>query len=248
MPTSTDAGQLLLSLDPIPLLSPHARYGVAALQAAGRDCVRRRAVPFEADLARAIERVTRRQALVDPEVATDWYGRCLPGYGNPGESNGPHRNSEMSNEVRLRSVEPEDLPIFFEQQLDPDATRMADIPSRNREAFDAHWDKYIFGNPSSITRTILVGGQVAGHIGSWRQGEARLVGYWTGREYWGRGVATRGLAEFVGFLTERPLYAHVVRHNVASIRVLEKCGFSLEGEERVDEGGEEITELVFVLR
>ena len=33
----------------------------------------------------------------------------------------------------------------------------------------------------------------------------------------------------------RPLYAHVVKHNLASIRVLEKCGFTFTSEE-----GEEV--------
>ena len=41
-------------------------------------------------------------------------------------------------------------------------------------------------------------------------------------------------------MTERPLHAHVAKHNAGSIRVLEKCGFRLELEEDA--------ELVFVLR
>ncbi|HSS49828.1 MAG TPA: GNAT family N-acetyltransferase, partial [Thermoanaerobaculia bacterium] len=74
----------------------------------------------------------------------------------------------MSNEVRLRDVEPGDLPIFYEQQLDADATRMAAFPARDRAAFDAHWAK-ILGNPAMVKQTILVDGQVAGNIGSWPQ-------------------------------------------------------------------------------
>jgi hypothetical protein len=74
----------------------------------------------------------------------------------------------MSNEVRLRDVEPGDLPIFYEQQLDADATRMAAFPARDRAAFDAHWAK-ILGNPAMVKQTILVDDQVAGNIGSWPQ-------------------------------------------------------------------------------
>jgi RimJ/RimL family protein N-acetyltransferase len=154
----------------------------------------------------------------------------------------------MSNEVRLRSVEPDDLPILYEQQLDADATRMAAFPSRDRAAFDAHWATNILGNPATVTRTIVAEGQVAGYIGSWRQDGVRLVGYWIGREHWGRGIATRGLADFLHLVTERPLYAHVARHNAGSIRVLEKCGFSLEREESIEVAGEGIVELLFVLR
>ena len=154
----------------------------------------------------------------------------------------------MSDEVSLRNVEPDDLPIFYEQQLDEDATRMAAFPSRDRAAFDAHWANNILANPANITRTILVDDQVAGNIGSWPQDDARLIGYWIGKKHWGKGVATRALAEFLHVVTERPLYAHVAKHNVGSIRVLEKCGFSLEHEETVTSDGENVAELVLVLR
>jgi RimJ/RimL family protein N-acetyltransferase len=48
-------------------------------------------------------------------------------------------------------------------------------------------------------------------------------------------------------VTERPLYAHVARHNAGSIRVLEKCGFRLEREEGVEDAGQDVAELVLVL-
>ena len=57
-------------------------------------------------------------------------------------------------EVRLRNIEPNDLLIFYEQQLDADATRMAAFPSRDRAAFDAHWAK-ILGNPAMVKQAIL---------------------------------------------------------------------------------------------
>ena len=154
----------------------------------------------------------------------------------------------MSSEVRLRSIEPDDLPIFYEHQLDPDATQMAAFPSRDRAAFDAHWATNILGNPTALNRTILVDGQVAGNIGSWAQDGVRLVGYWIGKEHWGNGIATRALTAFLRILTERPLHAHVAKHNVASIRVLEKCGFQLEHEESVEFDGKDIAELVLILR
>ena len=152
----------------------------------------------------------------------------------------------MNYKVRLRNVEPNDLPIFYEQQLDPDATRMAAFPARDRASFDVHWEKNILGNPAAISRTILVDGEVAGNIGSWPQEGIRLVGYWIGKEYWGKGVATRALAAFLHLVTDRPLHAHVVKHNVGSIRVLEKCGFSVE--QSVEVAGDGVVELVLVLR
>ena len=151
----------------------------------------------------------------------------------------------MTGQVRLRGVEPSDLPVFYEHQLDADATRMAAFPARDRASFDAHWATNVLGNPAAITRTILLDGEVAGNIGSWPQDGTRFVGYWIGKEHWGKGVASRALAAFLQLVTERPVRAHVVKHNAASIRVLEKCGFRLE---REDSGDDVVVELLFVLR
>jgi RimJ/RimL family protein N-acetyltransferase len=51
-------------------------------------------------------------------------------------------------------------------------------------------------------------------------------------------------------LTVRPLYANVARSNVASIRVLEKCGFVTSGSQtEFDEAlREEVEEVLMALR
>jgi RimJ/RimL family protein N-acetyltransferase len=134
--------------------------------------------------------------------------------------------SPMIGNVLLRDVIEDDLPILFEHQLDPEATAMADFPSRGREAFMAHWAR-ILRDATLIKQTILYNGQVAGNIVSWEQSGERLVGYWLGKEFWGRGIASKALSLFLSQITTRPLYAHVVKHNIASRRVLEKCGFVL---------------------
>jgi RimJ/RimL family protein N-acetyltransferase len=126
--------------------------------------------------------------------------------------------------VTLHDVSDEHLPLFFEHQRDPEALRMAAFSSRERDAFFLHWRTRVL-RPENVTRTILVGGLVAGYIGSWNQDSRRLVGYWVGREHWGQGIASRALAEFLVLEPTRPLHAWVALHNVASIRVLEKCGF-----------------------
>ena len=133
--------------------------------------------------------------------------------------------------VRLREVAAADLPIFFAHQADPESARMAAFASRDRDAFDAHWKK-ILADEACIVRTILCDGQVAGNIGHFLLEGVPLVGYWVGKSFWGRGVATRALADFLPLVRARPLYAHVAKHNRGSIRVLEKCGFTVAGEER----------------
>ncbi|MBE0683746.1 MAG: GNAT family N-acetyltransferase [Anaerolineales bacterium] len=132
--------------------------------------------------------------------------------------------------MTLRDVIQEDLPVFFEHQLDPVATEMAAFPSRDREAFMAHWAK-IMKNAEVIIKTILFDGQVAGNIVSFEMDGRREVGYWVGREFWGKGIASESLRQFLGGEKRRPLFAHVARNNVASKKVLEKCGFEVIGME-----------------
>jgi len=151
------------------------------------------------------------------------------------------------NTVILRDVTEADLPIFYDQQLDPEATQMAAFPSRDRDAFMAHWKK-IMSNENVTLKTILFEGQVAGNVVSWEQSGEREVGYWIGKEYWGKGIGTKALAEFLGYVKTRPLYAHVAKHNVASLRVLQKCWFVISGEDKFsDESGKEIEEFLLKL-
>ena len=149
--------------------------------------------------------------------------------------------------VWLRDVLDSDRPIFFEHQRDPEANRMAAFPARDHEAFAAHWDK-IRGDSSNILKTIVFEGKVAGNIGSWVAGDKRLVGYWVGRDLWGQGIATTALKEFVGQVKTRPLHGFVVKHNTASIRVLEKCGFAVLDRPEAGAGDDGIEELLFELR
>ena len=136
-------------------------------------------------------------------------------------------------DVSLRAVTQQDLDIFFEHQLDPDATAMAGFPARDYDAHIAHWRK-ILADESNITRTIIANGEVAGNIGSWIGDGERDIGYWIGKRFWGQGVATAAVKQFVELVQERPLYAWVVRHNLGSIRVLEKAGFDYDREEDDD--------------
>jgi len=140
-----------------------------------------------------------------------------------------HVNGGPGTSVSLRGVVEADLEVFFQQQLEPEATAMAAFPARGRDAHFAHWNK-ILGDATIITRTITSGDGVAGNIVSWVQDGHREIGYWMGKGYWGKGIATAALQQFVNIIGERPLGAWVARHNAASIHVLEKSGFAPEGE------------------
>jgi RimJ/RimL family protein N-acetyltransferase len=108
---------------------------------------------------------------------------------------------------------------------------MAAFPAREWGPFVAHAAR-IHVDETVTNRTIVVDGQVAGSIVCWlEESGERDVGYWLGREFWGRGVATWALATFLELVPDRPLHARVAKHNAGSLRVLEKCGFSIVGED-----------------
>jgi ribosomal-protein-alanine N-acetyltransferase len=88
-----------------------------------------------------------------------------------------------------------------------------------------------------IARVIEYQGVFVGNIGirpesGWREhlGE---IGYWLGEDYWGKGIATAALSQMTeyGFNSRnfRKLYATALAPNIASMRVLEKCGYQREG-------------------
>lgn len=136
--------------------------------------------------------------------------------------------SGMTNNLKLREVNLNDLPIFFKQQQDLEANQMAAFTSRDpsdQEAFNTHWQK-IMADQSVIIRTIIFLDQVVGYILSYLDEGKPEVGYWISKDYWGKGIATLALAEFLSSAnTVRPIYARTAKDNQASIRVLEKCGF-----------------------
>jgi len=157
----------------------------------------------------------------------------------------------LHNTVVLRDVADSDLPILFEHQKDPEASRMAAFLPRDpsdRDAFLTHWRR-ILSDPTKITKAILWNGQLAGTVGSFLGDGKPQITYWIGKEFWGNGIATQALTEFLRIVNNRPLYASTANDNVASIRVLEKCGFAMRGTAKAfaKTRGAEIDEVFFEL-
>jgi RimJ/RimL family protein N-acetyltransferase len=140
--------------------------------------------------------------------------------------------------VVLREVRDSDLAVLFENQADPESGAMAGVGARDWEGFLAHQAR-VTADAEAVQRVIVLeDGQVAGDVAAWRaEGGVREVGYRIGRRYWGGGIATAALVAFLAEFGERPLHAHVLKTNAASIRVLEKCGFARlpEGDELDDD-------------
>ena len=154
-------------------------------------------------------------------------------------------------ECVLREVRDEDLPALFEQWADPVAAHMAAFTPpdhMDRDAFERRWSR-LRADETLINRAILVDGEVTGTIGSWGDPGEREVTYWIGRSFWGRGIGTCALDAFLAVDPSRPLHARVAADNVASHRVLVKCGFRVIATDRgfAEARGGEIEELVLRL-
>jgi RimJ/RimL family protein N-acetyltransferase len=164
------------------------------------------------------------------------------------QSNSTDSEHRKGIRVTLREIDAYDLDIFFSHLSDPDAIEMAaftvDDPN-DRHAFNSHWER-LMKNDSIIKKTILFDGDVAGHVMKFEQFGNTEVTYWIGKEYWGKGIVTEALNQFLAIIDERPLYARAAKDNLASIRVLEKCGFVLIAIEKgfAKARGREIEEVV----
>lgn len=90
---------------------------------------------------------------------------------------------------------------------------------------------------SSIARTILVDGHVAGVIYfylPWRGQKSVELGYWLGKKYWGKGITTCVAKQMCAYAFDyfdiNRVCASALKSNVGSWRVMEKIGMRLEGE------------------
>lgn len=157
------------------------------------------------------------------------------------------------DELLLRPVVADDLPIFFEQQADPDANYMAAFTVKDpsdRAAFMARWQR-ILADTTVIIRTVVTDGAVAGSVLSYEEESRPEVSYWLGQAFWGRGIATRALTAFLADANRtRPIYARAAKDNIGSLRVLAKCEFTIVGEDKgyANARGAEVEEYVLALQ
>jgi ribosomal-protein-alanine N-acetyltransferase len=156
----------------------------------------------------------------------------------------------MANTITLRKTDPADLDQLFLFQLDPEACYLAAFMPKdhtNKEAYIAKYTPFL-SDPSINMFTILVNGNIAGSVSKYvMQGDAEIT-YWIDKQYWGQGIGTRVLTEFLKIETTRPIYGRVAFDNIGSQRVLENCGFVKIGTDRgyANARQAEIEEFIFI--
>jgi ribosomal-protein-alanine N-acetyltransferase len=133
----------------------------------------------------------------------------------------------LTPHITLTKTKEEDLFFFFEFQLDEEANYLAAFTAKDRTDKAAYIAKYtpFLTNPTINNRTIKVNGEIVGSIAKFiMEGTAELT-YWIDRKFWGQGIATAALTDFLKTEPNRPIYGRTAFDNYGSQKVLEKCGF-----------------------
>jgi RimJ/RimL family protein N-acetyltransferase len=110
------------------------------------------------------------------------------------------------------------------------------FPSPYSLADAERWIKDVAGSVPQTHFAIAVDGAAAGAVGLHLKKDVRRrvaeIGYWLGEELWGRGIATEAVRAVTGHALAQfdlvRLYAGVFEGNQASMRVLEKAGYTRE--------------------
>jgi RimJ/RimL family protein N-acetyltransferase len=149
--------------------------------------------------------------------------------------------------ITLQAVSVEDIPILFTHQDDPVVRSSGNIPIRERADFFAHWQR-LLASDSILKRGIWIDGQLIGSIACFERNGLHEIGYAIARQYWGKGIASEALRLFLLLTTDRPLSARVTKYNYPSLRVLQKNGFLITGEDLfVASDGRKLAEYVLTL-
>jgi len=153
--------------------------------------------------------------------------------------------------VPLRDVRPEDLDEFFLHQQDEAASQMSGFAPRNpsdRGVFDYHW-AHLLSDRRSRVQTIEHEGRAAGALICTDHDGVAELSFWTAQEFWGLGLTTSAVTEFLADFPGRPVRAHVPEDNAGTVKVLSRLGFTVVGEEKVFSNARAavVTELVMEL-
>jgi RimJ/RimL family protein N-acetyltransferase len=128
----------------------------------------------------------------------------------------------------------DDLNAFFQFQLDEEANYLAAFTAKDPNDKAAYIEKYskFLTDPAITMRTIKSNDEIVGSIAKFVMANEAGITYWIDRKFWGKGIATAALQDFLKIEKTRPLFAHTAFDNYGSQKVLEKCGFKKIGQDK----------------
>lgn len=130
-------------------------------------------------------------------------------------------------EIILRKTVLPDLEFFFLFQLDEEANYLAAFTAKDPTDKAAYLQKYskLVNDPAINMQTILVGEIIAGSISKFEMEGRAEITYWIDKQFWGKGIGSKALTEFLNNETTRPIYGRVAFDNIGSQKVLTNCRF-----------------------
>ena len=153
--------------------------------------------------------------------------------------------------IKLRPTEISDLDFLFQFQLDKEGGYLAAFMPKDPTDKAAYLSKYtkLLNDPTVNNQTIIIDNIIVGSIANFViEGDTEIT-YWIDRKFWGQGIATKALNNFLGIETTRPVFGRVAFDNFGSQKVLEKCGFVKIGMDKgfANARQEEIEEYIYKL-
>lgn len=150
--------------------------------------------------------------------------------------------------LHLRPYTPDDFEFAYRMHSSPEIMHYIKGAEPDREVVRARtaiWLKYQQENPGygvwmmeAPKNTEVIGYGVIRHV-EYTPGNEIEIGYVITREHWGKGYATEAVEGMITYalasLGVKTLVAFTDEANNASNRVLEKCGFSRRGIQRIYE-------------
>jgi len=133
----------------------------------------------------------------------------------------------MNSGIHLRPTVVSDLEDLFRFQTDKEGGFLAAFMPENPNDKSAYMNKHtrLLKDPTINNQTITLDNEIVGSIAKFViEGDAEIT-YWIDRKFWGQGIATKALKEFLTIEKTRPLFGRVAFDNYGSQKVLEKCGF-----------------------
>lgn len=135
--------------------------------------------------------------------------------------------------ITLPLTELLDLETLFHFQADAESVYLAAFTPKDPTDKAYYIERYtgFLANPTIHMRTIKWNDQIVGSIAKFIIENDTEITYGINRAFWGKGIATKALQQFLELETTRPIFGRVAFDNVGSQKVMEKNGFVRIGED-----------------
>ncbi|MEM9823319.1 MAG: GNAT family N-acetyltransferase [Bacteroidota bacterium] len=153
--------------------------------------------------------------------------------------------------ISIQASTEKDLEVFFLNQTDETANYMAAFTPKNSSDKTAYLKKWrgLLNQEAVNMQSILLEDRVIGCVVKFIMTREAQLTYAIAKPYWGKGIATEALKQFLTIEATRPIFGRVAFDNYGSQRVLQKAGFRKIGKDHffANARGKEIEEFIYRL-